>query len=180
MRSSATRSRRLDSDKTDPDPDSIYGRMPASADPFTSDQDGDVVVKLQRRDRGTTGCSSADDPGAVLAPGEVPPPALTAWVEKPDLPPYARITSLDLSPFVAIAKTTGKPEVRFVVSPATRPRDDVLGLKPTKYIALPTSTIATAITGLVPDASHERGRSSPSAHGSSDGRSPRRTASLSA
>jgi hypothetical protein len=86
MRSSAPRSGHLDSDQMGPDPDSIYRRMPTGANPLTSHQDGDLVVKLQRRDPGTTGRSAADNPGTVLTPREVPSPALAAWIEKLDLP----------------------------------------------------------------------------------------------
>jgi hypothetical protein len=92
--------------------------MPAGRDPLGPDHHRNRVIESKRDDgRASAGCA-ADNPSAVLAPQELPRLALTSRIEQSYLLCGERIEGARLCRFEAVAHSTRKSEIPFVICSA--------------------------------------------------------------
>ena len=83
--------------------------MPAGGNPFPSDHPRDYMVELERHHGGTAAGCPPDDTCPIIAPQEMPRPALTTGVEQPDPPPCPRIACMRLRSLETIAQPASEP-----------------------------------------------------------------------
>lgn len=119
--------------------------MPASRGPFASDHHRNRVIESKRYDgRAPTRCT-ADDSRAVVAPLEMPRPSLPSRIEQSYLFCTERIESACLRPFEAVAHSTSKSEIRFLVLSARRFGYDVVNLELAENVPLRTQAVLAAM-----------------------------------
>lgn len=115
--------------------------MPASRDPLASDHHRKRVIESKRYDgRAPTG-RTADDSRAVVAPLEMPRPSLPSRIEHSYLFSTEGIESACLCPFEAVAHSTSKSEIRFLIRSARRFGDDMVNLELAENIPLRTQAV---------------------------------------
>ena len=152
-------------------------RMPADLDPLASDHDGDDVVELQGDYRRASRCCAPNDPRTVAAPRRVSGPPLTARIEQCRASSGAGVGRADLSRLVAVAQSTGKPEVVLLVCATCNLRNDVIDLERTQDVPLWALTISTPVACRCPNLRPTSPRYPAWTHDSDGPRRPRRTAS---
>ena len=119
--------------------------MPTGRDPLVSDHHCDRVVEAKRDDCGPPAGSAADDSRGIVAPSKMPRPSLQARIEQSYLFTGERIESASLRLLEAVAHSTRKAEVLFIICSAGCLRNNVINFKLAKNIALSTVAVLAAM-----------------------------------
>src|SRR5438552_834371 len=126
--------------------------MPAGCHPFPAHRDGDQVVQLQSKDRGSATRGPPVEPRAVITPGKMLGPPLATWVKEADPLAGLRIQPLRLRGLEIVAQAAPQPKVVLFIGPALGFGNDVVDFQPAQNESLRTQAIAAPIPSLSPHA----------------------------
>ena len=115
---------------------SFLRRMPARCNPLASHHHCNGVVESKRYDSRTPAGRASDDLGAVFAPFEILRPFPQPRIKQSYLLSSERIEPASLCSFEAVAHSTSKAKILFVIRSAGCSGNDMLNLELAEHVPL--------------------------------------------